>query len=225
MRTTLHLVSAEDYWPLAIGVRRARREWWLRLGKGTVSPREMERQAKRLRAALEEAPLSAGDLKQLAISHVDLWIDRVRVPPSGTWERRRANLYGLAETWLGPDDVTEQEGLEHLVRRYLGGFGPAPLRDIASWAGVPARMLAPVVERLALRRFRGEQGELLDLPRAPLPDGDTPAPARLLPSWDATLLVHARRTGILPEPYRKIVFNLRKGPGEMSIGFIVNCFH
>ena len=210
MRTTLHLVSAQDYWPLAIGVRRARREWWLRLGKGTVSPREMERQAKRLRAALAEAPLSARDLKQLAISHVDLWIDLVRVPPSGTWERRRANLYGLAETWLGSDDVTEQEGLEHLVRRYLGGFGPAPLRDIASWAGVPARMLAPVVERLALRRFKGEQGELLDLPRAPLPDGDTPAPARLLPSWDATLLVHARRTGILPEPYRKIVFNLKK---------------
>ncbi len=210
MRTTIHLVSSQDYWPLAIGVRRARREWWLKLQKGTVSSREMEREARHLRAALEEGPVSVRELKQLAISHVDLWIDLVRVPPSGTWERRRANLYGLAETWLEPDDVTEREGLEHLVRRYLGGFGPAPLADIAHWAGVPASMLAPVVEGLALRRFNGEQGELLDLPRAPLPEGDTPAPVRLLPSWDATLLVHARRTGILPEPYRKIVFNIKK---------------
>lgn len=209
MRTTIHLVSSQDYWPLAIGVRRARREWWLRLQKGTVSQHEMRRQAKRLRTALEEGPVSVRDLKEFA-SHFDLWIDLVRVPPSGTWERRRANIYGLAETWLEPGEVTEREGLEHLVRRYLGGFGPAPLADIAQWAGVPASMLTPVVERLILRRFKGESGELLDLPRAPLPDRDTPAPARLLPSWDATLLVHARRTGILPEPYRKIVFNIKK---------------
>ena len=47
------------------------------------------------------------------------------------------------------------------------------------------------------------------MPRAPLPDPDTPAPARFLPVWDATLLVHARRTGILPEQYRSRVFNVK----------------
>jgi hypothetical protein len=51
--------------------------------------------------------------------------------------------------------------------------------------------------------------ELLDLPRAPLPDAETPAPVRFLPTWDATLLVHARRTGILPEEYRKIIFHVK----------------
>jgi hypothetical protein len=66
------------------------------------------------------------------------------------------------------------------------------------------------MKRLRLRRFRDEDGgELFDLPRAPLPDPDTPAPARFLPVWDATLLVHARRTGILPEEYRSRVFNVR----------------
>jgi len=50
---------------------------------------------------------------------------------------------------------------------------------------------------------------LIDLPRAPLPDADTPAPVRFLPTWDATLLVHARRTQILPEQYRPLVFNTR----------------
>ena len=29
MRATIHLVSASDYWPIALGVRRARRESWL----------------------------------------------------------------------------------------------------------------------------------------------------------------------------------------------------
>ena len=63
---------------------------------------------------------------------------------------------------------------------------------------------------MQLRRFRGEDGkELVDLPRAPLPDPDTPAPPRFLPVWDATLLVHARRTQILPEEHRAKVFNVK----------------
>ena len=66
------------------------------------------------------------------------------------------------------------------------------------------------LERMQLRRFRDENGrELVDLPRAPLPDPDTPAPPRFLPVWDATLLVHARRTQILPEEHRAKVFNVK----------------
>lgn len=132
------------------------------------------------------------------------------MPPSGTWERRRADLYAAAADWLEPADVTRDEGLELLVRRYLGGFGPAPAADIANWAGLPVSSLAPALERLSLRRFRNEGGrELLDLPRAPLPDPDTPAPVRFLPTWDATLLVHARRAGILPEEHRPKVFSTK----------------
>ena len=92
------------------------------------------------------------------------------MPPSGTWERRRADHYALAEQWVGPCTVSEDEGVDHLVRSYLRGFGPAALDDVSSWSGVPARMLAPALDRLRLRRFRDEQGrELIDLPRAPLP--------------------------------------------------------
>jgi hypothetical protein len=73
-----------------------------------------------------------------------------------------------------------------------------------------------VIERAKLRRFAAEDGaELLDLPRAPLPDPETPAPVRFLPTWDATLLVHARRTGILPEEHRPKVFNT-KTPQSVS---------
>jgi hypothetical protein len=56
---------------------------------------------------------------------------------------------------------------------------------------------------MRLRRFRAEDGEeLIDLPRAPLPGAEVSAPIRFLPVWDATLLVHARRTRILPEDFR-----------------------
>jgi Winged helix DNA-binding domain len=75
---------------------------------------------------------------------------------------------------------------------------------------VPARELQPVLDRLDLRRFRSEDRRaLLDLPRAPLPDPDTPAPVRFLPTFDATLLVHARRTGLLPEEHRPRIFHTK----------------
>jgi len=132
------------------------------------------------------------------------------VPPSGTWERRRADRLALAEDWLGPCDASEAEGLAHLVRAYLRAFGPAPWRDIASWAGISVTDARRAGAALALARFRDEAGrELVDLPGAPLPDPDTPAPVRFLPHWDASLLVHARRTGILPEAHRPRVFSTR----------------
>jgi DNA glycosylase AlkZ-like len=74
----------------------------------------------------------------------------------------------------------------------------------------PVGDVALVLERLQLRRFADEQGkELVDLPRAPLPHPETPAPVRFLPTWDAALLVHARRTGVLPEHYRPAVFSTK----------------
>jgi hypothetical protein len=68
------------------------------------------------------------------------------------------------------------------------------------------RELEPALARLDLMRF---DGGLLDLPDAPRPPADTLAPVRFLPTWDATLLVHARRAGILPEPYRARIFHTR----------------
>lgn len=224
MRVTIHMVSAREYWLFAMGLRRARQEWWLKQHKGKVTDREMQRDADRLRAALVDGPQSVRELGDLAkgfVGHVGLWVDLVRAPPSGTWERRRADLLALAEDWVGPCEVTEEEGLDHLVRSYLRGFGPAKPSDIASWANVPVTILKPALERLELRRFHDEAGkELVDLPRAPLPHPDTPAPIRLLPHWDANLLVHARRTLILPEEYRGRVFATRN---PFSVGtFLVD---
>jgi hypothetical protein len=217
MRATIHLVSKGDYWPFAVGIRDARRQMLLKSARDIPPAPRMAALAERLRAGLrEESPLSRAVIHDLlgkkapVTNAVNMWLDLVRVPPSGTWDRRRADLYAAAEDWLGAENATPEEGVELLVRRYLGGFGPAPVRDIAEWAGLPPKELAPTLERMRLRYFRSESGdELVDLPRAPLPDPETPAPPRFIPTWDAILLVHARRTGVLPEEHRPKVFNVK----------------
>ncbi len=117
---------------------------------------------------------------------------------------------GAAADWLGERAPPTGEAMDHLVRRYLEAFGPASRKDVQSFTGLNLTTLKPVLERVATERFLDEDGgELLDVPGAPLPDADTPAPVRLLPTWDATLLVHARRTGLLPERFRPLIFHTK----------------
>ncbi|MCI0584647.1 MAG: winged helix DNA-binding domain-containing protein [Chloroflexi bacterium] len=221
MRTTIHMVSRAEYWRFALGVRRARQESALRL---RILPPEAElrSRAEALRAALAEGPMTVKELDGLAggfIGNLGLFVDLVRVPPSGTWERRRADRLALAEAWVGPPDATEAEGLEHLVGAYLRGFGPAPWRDIAGWAGIGIPDAKRAGEALDLVPFRDEKGgELVDLPGAPLPDPDTSAPVRFLPHWDNSLLVHARRTGLVPEAHRPRIFNTKQ---PFSVGTVL----
>ena len=216
MRVTIHTVSARDYPILTEGVRIERRKSWSQGHGKRIDVSKVPTAAKRVRSLLAEGPrwrkevVEELGLDSATWNGVGMWLDLVRVPPSGTWERPRGDLYATAETWLGKTKATEEEGRELLVRRYLGGFGPASIKDTANWAGLPPRALAHVFESVNLRRFRAEDGtELFDLPRAPRLDADTKAPVRFLPAWDATLLAHARRTQILPERHRPKVFNAR----------------
>jgi Winged helix DNA-binding domain len=227
MRATIHLVSRADYWPFELGVKRARADWIGRVATYRLPPAKVAAAARKLRRALDGGSLHRKQLEELlgkdGARAVGMELDLVRVPPAGTWERRRADLYAAAEDWLGPppDGLTEEAGIELLVRRYLGAFGPSTAAEIADWAGLPAKAIAAHVERVATRRFRAEDGaQLVDVPRAPLPDPDTPAPVRFLPTWDASLLAHARRSGILPEHYRPRIFNTKM---PQSIGtFLVD---
>ena len=167
------------------------------------------RSAERSRAEIEEF-LRANDFPRASPWGFSHWLDLVRVPPSGTWEQRRAHMFALAEEWVGPLAASEEAGIELLARRYLGGFGPA--REATSRVGARCRSRSstPCSSDCRFGASATRQGkELLDLPRAPLPDPETPAPVRFLPTWDAALLVHARRTGILPEDYRPLIFDTK----------------
>lgn len=219
MRVTIHTVTAADYWPMAIAVRRPRRLWWLRTWGRGATEADMERAARDLRTELADGPLPLRELRARMqarghdpgiVAPAGMWVDLVRVPPPGTWDRPRADRYGLAEDWLAAREIGEDDARAFLARRYLGAFGPATVADMSSWSGITVAELKPIVGRLELRRFRDEQGrELLDLPDAPLPDPEMPAPARFLASFDATLLIQARRTQILPEEFRPLIFNIR----------------
>ncbi len=222
LRTTIHMVSRREFWKYAMGIRQGRRKWALRLGPGAAEEAAMLAAAGGIRTALADGPRTVKELDGLVsgfVGNASLWVDLVRVPPSGTWERRRADRLSLAEDWVGPADAVEDEGLAHLVRAYLRAFGPAPWRDIGLWAGISVAEAKRGGQGLTLVRHRDEDGnELLDVPNAPLPDPATPAPVRFLPHWEAVLLVHARRTGILPEEHRGKVFQTKN---PFSVGTVL----
>lgn len=219
MRQTIYVVSQHDFVLMAAGVRRARRDWWLRVSRSRGLDETAYRTlADKLATTLKDGPRTRAELLEdiegagypkHAFEGVVLWLDLVRVPPYGTWDHPKADLFGLATDWIDPtstpiEAIDVSDGLDLLVQRYFRAFGPAPLTDVASWAGVPVASLEPSIERLDLRRFRDESGALLlDLPFGPLPDPGTPAPVRFLPTWDAVQLVHAKRAAIISDEHRK----------------------
>ncbi len=191
MRATIHMVSAADYWPMEVGVRAARREWWLRAARSQydrLDPEELGR------AVADE--LASGPLRQKELSRrlnergsggpqagFNILADIVRVPPSGTWDQRRADLYGLAADWLKPPkNLTERDGIELLIRRYLGGFGPAAVADVANWMGVNIGAVREVAATLELRTFRDENGRTPGRPAGCAAARSRHAGARALPA-------------------------------------------
>ncbi|HZM72837.1 MAG TPA: winged helix DNA-binding domain-containing protein [Candidatus Polarisedimenticolia bacterium] len=222
LRGTIHMVSRADFWPYAEAIRRSRQEW---AARAAVMPPAAELRAKAdaLRQALANGPRTVKELGEMGrgfVGNLGLWVDIVRVPPSGTWERRRADRLALAEAWIGTAGVTETEGLTHIVRAYLRGFAPASWRDVASWAGISVQDAKRAGEALELKVYRDDAGkELFDLAGLSIPDEREPAPVRFLPHWDNNLLVHARRTGILPEAHRGKVFST-KNPFSVGVALV-----
>ena len=208
MRATMHLVSARDYPWFDACVRDARTAARTR---GTKPP--PARVVRRALALTRERPHTRPELMR-ALGYDPRTQDPHELREFG-WVVALARLEQMHEAafWsfrgsptLRPMDhelPPQREASAYLIRRYLAAFGPATRADVSQWSGVPIRDLAAGFEALRLRTFRDEQGrELLDLPRAPLADGDVAAPARLLPRWEELLLAHKDRTRVLPDEYR-----------------------
>ncbi|GAA4889237.1 winged helix DNA-binding domain-containing protein [Actinomycetospora straminea] len=132
----------------------------------------------------------------------------VQVPPRGLWGQAGPARCLLVATWLGrPVDPPAADGTdpvgEALVLRYLAAYGPAASADLRAWSGLAGLPAAVAAVRDRLVSFRDERGrELLDLPDAPRPDPDTPAPVRFLPAFDNAVLGYDDRTRIIDDADR-----------------------
>jgi winged helix DNA-binding protein len=225
MRQTLHLVTRRDY---AL----------LRAALSETNFPDQSEDAKRLAPSLR-ALATAGHLTTAeALAHLEEEHGLTGFPARRAWRGARACAHVLHhhETALRharpgsrffaleePEGHDPTEARADVLRRYLAAFGTASRRDIVAWSMMHVPEISRALERLEpLRRFRDEQGrELLDVPRAPLPDADTPVPVRFLPKWDNVLLAFADRTRVLPEEYRKAVIRMN---GDVAQTFLVDGF-
>ena len=239
MRATIHLVSAADCLALrplvqpVLDAELARHPQYapalrdVDLAPVMAVARELlaerPRTGPQLRAALA-AQFPGADGAALAFACRNR-LALVQVPPRGLWGRSAAVTTTTAEAWLGRP-LDPAPSLENAVVRYLAAFGPATVADVSAWCRLTA--LRDVVERLRprLRTFRDERGrELFDLPDAPRPDADTPAPPRFLPEYDNALLSHADRSRLYIDRAR---LSAVSGPVQgtvLSDGFVCGVCH
>jgi len=218
MRGTIHLVTAQDalaWRPLVDpvierGTHAAFGRHYQGLDRAALAEaaRELTEQQPRTFAELgallaERFPdRDAAALAQAARSQLPL----VQVPPRGIWGEGGRIAHTTTRAWLGRDPVDEPD-VEAMVRRYLAAFGPASVMDAQAWSGLTR--LREVFDRLrpTLHVMASENGApLFDLPDAPRPDPDIPAPARFLPEYDNLLFAHADRTRVNPHGYRVPLF-------------------
>jgi hypothetical protein len=145
----------------------------------------------------------------------------VQVPPRALWHRSGQVRLTTATAWLGRHRG-KRLTIDKLVLRYLGAFGPATIADAQTWSGL--NRLSEVFDRLTLLQLKDERGQTLyDLPEAPRPDAQTPAPVRLVAPFDNILLSHADRARVISDEHRKQLFSGKNGvfPGTLLVdGFV-----
>lgn len=224
MRGTIHLVSLDDYG---------------RFGAAVGTPPWLRPEAAELGDRLHDAIRTFGAAPRtrqeifayLASEH---GIERERAetawyalrirgrlthaPEAGYWKTTGLTRYvTIAHEWAQPEAARVE-----LVRRYLGAFGPATRADVSEWSGLRVRDLEPALSALEpLARFLDERGrELVDLPRAPRPSADTPAPVRLMPRFDNLILSHKDRNRVLADEHRRLVID----GGWVKSTFLVDGF-
>ncbi len=245
MRGTIHLVSARDCLPLRRLVQPViERGMRGAFGKqlAGVDPGAL---AAAGRSLVEAEPMTFSQLGQALSARwpdhppaalaqgVRTFVPLVQVPPRAVWGQAGQSLHTSAEHWLsqpypaiGPPHATRPASraeLAQLVTRYLGAFGPATVRDVQAWSGLTG--LKAVLEQLrpSLVTFRDEHGaELFDLPTAPRPGGEVPAPVRLVAEFDNLVLSHAERSRVISTEATRRLYTINGViPGSVLIdGFV-----
>ena len=215
MRATLHAVSARDFRAFRPAVQPVLSAAFAGVNKRITGGVDVDEVVPVARELLEESPRTFNELRALlserfpqpnhrglgyaARTHLPLTM----VATDDRWGFPRDAQFALAE-------CDEDTAPDALARRYLAAFGPASAADMQTWSGL--KRAADVLEAMEdLERFSVGRRTLFDLPDAPRPDADVPAPVRLLPEFDNLVLAHADRSRLLDDEHRPLVVtkNLR----------------
>jgi hypothetical protein len=227
MRITLHAVAADEHPPFRLAMQRTLRASRLgdpRFSEGGLSIADLDALVEPL-VAFAAAPRSKTELETWVgerlgrPAHPGLWwalrtvAPLVHAPTGGPWSfgTRPAYVASPAPGGMVPPGTSmdEDAALEHLVRRYLEGFGPASVQDVAQFALVPVSRVRQAVGsmrgELDVHRHEDGDAELYDVSGGVVPPADIPAPPRLMAMWDSVLLAYADRSRIIPPEYRPVV--------------------
>ncbi|MCP2303274.1 winged helix DNA-binding domain-containing protein [Actinokineospora globicatena] len=216
MRSTIHLVASVDAEPLRAVLGPVFERGFRSTVGRAFDDVDHEQVAAMGAEIVAGEPLTAAELgRRLAVRWPGHEPDRlaalvrtrvglVQVPPRGLWGSSGQARHTTLGAWLGEGAVSPLSP-DVLVRRYLAAFGPASPADAQAWSGLTG--LREVFERQPdLLVFHDESGRVLyDLPEAPRPPQDTPAPVRLVAAFDNLVLSHADRTRVIDDEHRKPV--------------------
>ncbi|MDQ3708030.1 MAG: winged helix DNA-binding domain-containing protein [Actinomycetota bacterium] len=215
MRITLHAVHAEDYpafHTAMLPTLRAARLGDRRFTETGLSIAEADALVPRL-VQFAAQPRTGAECEKLLGKPRVWWALRsfaplLHAPTGGPWSFGPRPSYVTAPRQADSGDL--DASAQHLVRRYLEGFGPASVHDVAQFVLFPrSRARArDVFQSMAgtLKQHQGPDGtELFDVPGGRLPAEDTPAPPRLMAMWDSVLLAYADRSRVIPPDYRQLV--------------------
>lgn len=213
MRATLHLMSAADYAALRPTLQPVLSAASRAVARSRDAGLDVERVSATARRLLAERPLTFNELRPLladafpeaderALGYaVRMELPLAMVPTADRWSFPSDAAFTPADRWIGA--TLADAAPDALVRRHLGAFGPASAADVQAWSGLKG--IKQVLDGMAgeLVAFKHGRRTLFDLPHAPRPDEDTPAPARFLPEFDSMLLAHADRTRVITDEHRK----------------------
>jgi hypothetical protein len=219
MRITLHAVHAEDYPAFHLAMLsslRASRLHDRRYTTTGLTTADADRLVPQL-LEFADRPRTKAEVedlleKRLGDRQPRLWwalrtfAPLLHAPTGGPWSFGSRSSFVTAPVRLPPE--RREESVRWLVRRYLEGFGPASVQDVAQFSLLRRPMVRDALVAMAgdVEQLEGPDGsELFDVPGSPLPPENTPAPPRLLPMWDSTLLAYADRSRVIPPPYRRLV--------------------
>lgn len=232
LRATLHLLTASDYTAFRAAIQPVLTEAQRVLGT-RAKGLEPDKVLPVATALYQREPMNFNQLRPLlraefpdvnerALGYtVRTQLPLVMVPTEDRWGYPSVADFTLAQDWL-TEPLSDDDSPDELVRRYLAAFGPATAADVQTWSGLRGAKTILARLRPELVTVLDENGrEMFDLPDAPRPPADTPAPARFLPEFDNLVLSHADRTRVIADEHRGLVVtkNLRVRASVLYDGF------